>query len=60
MRRMTKFWGALRKRMTSSEVDLGAGKQEPKGDAEKEKEMVSDDGPEIQGTIQKHDYWRNH
>ncbi len=52
---MTKSWGASRKRMTpSTEVDLG----KAKGDAEKK--TVSDDGPEIRGTIQKHDYWRDH
>ncbi len=52
--------------MTSPEatVDL-AGEQEakqdvPACDAEKKKKMVSDDGPEIRGTVEKHDYWRNH
>ncbi len=46
---MTKSWVALRK-MTHSEVDTG------KGDANK----VSDDGPEIRGSVEKHDYWRDH
>ncbi len=37
----------------STEVDTG----KPKGDAEKK---VSDDGPEIRGSVEKHDYWRDH
>ncbi len=53
--------------MTSSEatVDLAEEQEEakqdvPACDAEKKKMVIWDVGPEIRGSVEKHDYWRNH